>query len=225
MCARTCTEASPASRVAVMCSRSTPMASFRGDDGAEITAQRSFAHFPAMFVRKHERALVIGLGTGTTLGTIAAYPFERIDVAEISPAIVHAAKTYFEGPNLSSLDDSRVSLLLNDGRNVLLLSQARYDLITIELTSVLVRGRRQPLFTRVLRPVQASLVGGRGVAAMGAAPPHSPSGGGDRAADPSHGLRARRAVRFGGAGHPRRIELAARSDDGTVGRAGALARA
>ena len=46
----------------------------------------------------HERALVIGLGTGTTLGTIAAYPWKRIDVAEISPAIVEASRRYFSGP-------------------------------------------------------------------------------------------------------------------------------
>lgn len=109
---------------------------FQGDDGAEITAQRSFAHFPAMFVKQHRRALVIGLGTGTTLGTINAYPFERIDVAEISPAIVTAARTYFSGPNRNSLDDPRVVLEMNDGRNVLLLAREPYDLITIELTSV-----------------------------------------------------------------------------------------
>ncbi len=109
---------------------------FQGDDGDEITAQRSFAHFPAMFVEQHRRALVIGLGTGTTLGTIASYPFERIDVAEISPAIVEAARTYFSGPNRGSLEDSRVRLVLNDGRNVLLLTSEPYDLITIELTSV-----------------------------------------------------------------------------------------
>lgn len=109
---------------------------FQGDDGAEITAQRSFAHFPAMFVKHHHRALVIGLGTGTTLGTIATYPFEHIDLAEISPAIVHAARTYFSGPNLHSFDDPRVTLVLNDGRNVLLLASEPYDLITIELTSV-----------------------------------------------------------------------------------------
>ena len=58
---------------------------FQGDDGPEMPAQRRFAHFPSLFVRSFDRALVIGLGTGTTLGTIAEYPWKRIDVAEISP--------------------------------------------------------------------------------------------------------------------------------------------
>ncbi|XXX73610.1 fused MFS/spermidine synthase [Sorangium sp. So ce134] len=110
---------------------------FQGDDGPEMTAQRRFAHFPSLFVRDARAALVIGLGTGTTTGTIAAYPFERIDVAEISPAIVEASRRFFAGPSLRALDDPRVRLSLNDGRNELLVAaEGRYDLITIELTSV-----------------------------------------------------------------------------------------
>lgn len=109
---------------------------FQGDDGDQMVAQRSFAHFPAMFVRRFDRALVIGLGTGTTLGTIATYPFERIDVAEISPAIVQAATRYFARPNLGALQDPRVNVIVNDGRNLLLVASQPYDLITIELSSV-----------------------------------------------------------------------------------------
>jgi spermidine synthase len=109
---------------------------FQGDNGWEVTAQRSFAHFPALFVKGFDRSLVIGLGTGTTLGTIAGYPFDAIEVAEISPAIVSAAKRFFSGPNRGSLDDRRVTMIMNDGRNHLLITDKRYDLITIELTSV-----------------------------------------------------------------------------------------
>lgn len=109
---------------------------FQGDNGLEMAAQRRFAHFPSLFVTRDERALVIGLGTGTTLGTIAAYPFERIDVAEISPAIVEASRAYYAEQAFHALDDPRVRLLLNDGRNVLLVATEPYDLVTIELTSV-----------------------------------------------------------------------------------------
>ncbi len=110
---------------------------FQGDDGPEMAAQRRFAHFPSMFLRGTERrVLVIGLGTGTTLGTIAAYPWERIEVAEISPAIVDASRKYFSGPLRGSLDDRRTALALEDGRNHLLVSPGGYDLVTMELTSV-----------------------------------------------------------------------------------------
>jgi spermidine synthase len=132
---------------------------FQGDDGPEMPAQRRFAHFPSLFVPRFDRALVIGLGTGTTLGTIAAYPWGRIDVAEISPSIVEASRRYFTPQTLGALTDPRVALDLNDGRNVLLVAQTPYDLVTIELTSVwfagasslysrefyeLVRGRLSP---------------------------------------------------------------------------------
>ncbi len=109
---------------------------FQGDNSFEIVAQRSFAHFPGMFLEGYERALVIGLGTGTTLGSVAAYPFQKIDAVEISPSIAHAARTYFADANRGALDDSRVSLFMNDGRNLLLTSRDRYDLITIEVSSV-----------------------------------------------------------------------------------------
>ena len=82
---------------------------FQGNTGWEMEAQRLFAHYPSMFVERFDRALVIGLGTGTTLGTLAAYPWKQLDVAEISPAIVDAASRYFGVPNRGVLDDPRVA--------------------------------------------------------------------------------------------------------------------
>ncbi len=109
---------------------------FQGNDGWEMKAQRGFAHYPSLFVRRFDRALVIGLGTGTTLGTINSYPWQAIDLVEISPAIIEAARTFFAGPNRGSLDDPRLTLHLADGRNHLLVHPTRYDLISMELSSV-----------------------------------------------------------------------------------------
>lgn len=109
---------------------------FQGNNGWEMNAQRFFAHYPSIFVSNFEHTLVVGLGTGTTLGTMASYPWKSIDVAEISPAIVEAARTYFTGPNRGALDDPRVQLSLEDGRNFLLVSDRAYDLISMELTSI-----------------------------------------------------------------------------------------
>jgi spermidine synthase len=109
---------------------------FQGNDGWEMDAQRLFAHYPSLFVERWDRALVIGLGTGTTLGTLAAYPWQNLDVVEISPAIVQAARRYFLAQNQGALDDPRVNLTLADGRNHLLIVDRRYDLIGIELSSI-----------------------------------------------------------------------------------------
>lgn len=109
---------------------------FQGNNGWEMNAQRFFAHYPSLFVPSFEQTLVIGLGTGTTLGTVATYPWKSIDVVEISPAIVEAARNYFGGPNRGALDDPRVRLSLADGRNFLLVSDRKYDLISMELSSI-----------------------------------------------------------------------------------------
>jgi spermidine synthase len=109
---------------------------FQGNDGWEMKAQRGFAHYPSLFVRRFDRAVVIGLGTGTTLGTIASYPWQHIDVVEISPAIVEAARQFFSGPNRGGIDDPRVTMHLADGRNHLLVHDTKYDLISMELSSV-----------------------------------------------------------------------------------------
>ena len=109
---------------------------FQGDNGFQMTAQYGFAHIPSMFVSRFDRALVIGLGTGTTLGALAAYPFKSIDVAELSPGIVTAARTYFGDINRGVLADPRVRILYEDGRNALLVRNDSYDLISIELSSI-----------------------------------------------------------------------------------------
>lgn len=109
---------------------------FQGNTGWEMNAQRFFAHYPSIFVSRFDRALIIGLGTGTTLGTIAAYPWQKLELVEISPAIVEAAERYFGGVNGGALHDPRLTLHLADGRNFLLVEQRRYDMISMELSSI-----------------------------------------------------------------------------------------
>lgn len=109
---------------------------YQGDDSGQMQAQRGFADVPAMFVSRFDRALVVGLGTGTTLAALSEYPFTRIDLAELSPGIAQAARSFFTSVNRGVLDDPRIRLLQEDGRNLLLVGQDRYDLVTIELTSI-----------------------------------------------------------------------------------------
>ena len=109
---------------------------FQGNTGWEMNAQRFFAHYPSIFVSRFDQALVIGLGTGTTLGTLASYPWKKLEAVEISPAIVEAADRYFSGVNGGALHDPRLSLHIADGRNFLLVQARRYDLISMELSSI-----------------------------------------------------------------------------------------
>ena len=110
---------------------------FQGDDTTEMNAQRGFAHLPMLHTPKLGSALIIGLGTGVTAGELALYPFERIDIAELAPGMVLAARDWFGHVNRNVLkDDKRVRMIVDDGRNHLMLTADRYDLITLEISSI-----------------------------------------------------------------------------------------
>jgi predicted membrane-bound spermidine synthase len=77
-------------------------------------------------------ALVIGLGTGSTAGWLAAVPtMDRVDVVELEPAIVRVARACAP-VNRQVLDDPKVHLAFGDAREALMVSRARYDVIFSE---------------------------------------------------------------------------------------------
>jgi spermidine synthase len=109
---------------------------FQGNDSSEMAAQVGFALVPMMFVSAFDDALVIGLGTGHSAHIIETMGFKSIDVAEIAPGIVQGARQFFPHINGGVVDRPNVHLILEDGRNVLLLRQKQYDLITMEISSL-----------------------------------------------------------------------------------------
>lgn len=73
-------------------------------------------------------SLNIGLGSGSTLQALAAYPTAgRLDVAEISASVARASQGYFAESN--ALNDHRVSLEVEDIAHFLLRGESQYDLI------------------------------------------------------------------------------------------------
>jgi len=103
------------------------------------------------------QALIIGFGTGTTLGTLATYPWKRLDVVEISPAIVEASGRFFSRTNRSVLMDPRVHVTIDDARNHLLVHDGQYDLIGMELSSVWFAGASSLYSSEYYRLVRAHL--------------------------------------------------------------------
>jgi spermidine synthase len=109
---------------------------FQANDAAEARVQIGLAVVPMTHLRHFDEALVVGLGSGHTAAVVAQAGFSRVEVAEISPGIIEAARQCFSHLNGRALDDARVSVVLEDGRNHLALSKRRYDLITLQLTSL-----------------------------------------------------------------------------------------
>ncbi len=136
---------------------------FQGNNWGETTEQARFALIPILFTQNFDRALVIGLGTGHTLRVVSRFPFREIDAVEIAPRIVDAARQWFQDVNDDVFDrDPRVKLSIADGRNFLLLSRARYDLITIEISSIWISGEAD-LYNREFYELCAVHLGERGV--------------------------------------------------------------
>src|SRR5262249_28442526 len=78
------------------------------------------------------RALVIGLGTGSTAGWLAQVPsIDRVDVVEIEPVIGRVAR-FLAPVNQNVLDNPKVHVFYGDAREVLLASKERYDVIFSE---------------------------------------------------------------------------------------------
>ena len=75
-------------------------------------------------------ALVIGLGTGITAGSLLTYPLAQRECAELLPTAVKAA-TLFNG-NLDVTADPQLALHIGDGRHYLLANQQQFDMITLE---------------------------------------------------------------------------------------------
>ena len=117
-------------------------ASAKGDAATQL----SLGHFPMLFHPHADSALVIGLGSGMTLGAVEQYPVRSIDVVELEKRVVEA-NTFFRPFNHQALDDPRVRLLVTDGRQHLTYTDRRYDVIISEPSNPWVAGMSS-LFTR-----------------------------------------------------------------------------
>jgi hypothetical protein len=79
-----------------------------------------------------ESAMVIGLGTGSTAGWLAAVPtIQRVDVLELERSIVKVAEAC-SPVNHQALANPKLHVTIGDGREILLTSKRQYDLIVSE---------------------------------------------------------------------------------------------
>ena len=97
----------------------------------DMPTQLMAGHLPLLLHADAKKVLVIGLGSGVTAGAVARYPVERVDVVEIEPAVVEASR-FFGRLHGGVLEDPRVRTVIADGRNFLLTTRDRYDVIISE---------------------------------------------------------------------------------------------
>lgn len=91
--------------------------------------QRMMGHLPMLFHPNPRSVLNIGLGAGVTYGALGCYDLDRMDVVEIEPAAVDVARIW--APlNHNILNHPLANVIIGDGRNFLLCTTNRYDIIT-----------------------------------------------------------------------------------------------
>ena len=77
-------------------------------------------------------ALVVGLGGGVTAYGVSSIPTVDVEVVELSDEVVRGA-VYLERANQRVVDRANVDIRVDDGRNHLLVTEKRYDVITADV--------------------------------------------------------------------------------------------
>ena len=90
-----------------------------------------YAHVPLLLHPDPHSALVICFGTGNTLGAASLHHLDRLDCAELSREVVKASP-FFKDTNHGVDQSAGVHIIIEDGRNYLLGTDAKYDVITEE---------------------------------------------------------------------------------------------
>jgi spermidine synthase len=91
--------------------------------------QKLQGHLPLLLHQNPKSVLHIGFGSGGTAYSVSRHPVERITIAEISKSIITESANYFQEVNHGVLKDPRVKVEFTDGRNKVLASTEKYDVI------------------------------------------------------------------------------------------------
>jgi spermidine synthase len=107
---------------------------------SDMRTQVLLGHLPFLYKPGARSALVVGLASGITAGSaLLEEGLESLDILEIEPAVVQASH-YFDLHNGRPLDDPRTTMITNDARNHLVLTDRTYDVIINEPSNPWISG-------------------------------------------------------------------------------------
>ncbi len=102
-----------------------------GSNSADMSTQRMLAHVPLLIHPAPRDVCVVGLGTGSTAGSAALHPVERVTVVEIEQAMVDGAR-HFAAENHRVHENPKVEIRVMDGRQFLALHPRAFDVVVSE---------------------------------------------------------------------------------------------
>jgi spermidine synthase len=99
------------------------------DQFEDMLTQRMLGHLPMLFHQGPVKtACVVGLGAGVSAGAIAVHDIEKLTAIELEKGVLVASR-FFADYNDRVLDNPRLDLRIDDGKNFFRLSRARFDVI------------------------------------------------------------------------------------------------
>jgi len=108
---------------------------FMTSEGEEFFYHEALVH-PAGIAHPAPRsALIIGGGDGGAAEELLKHPgIERVVLAELDRAVIDAARTHLPAVHRGALDSARVQLHIGDALHYLHTTDARFDLVLMDLT-------------------------------------------------------------------------------------------
>ncbi|HWX23018.1 MAG TPA: fused MFS/spermidine synthase [Candidatus Binatia bacterium] len=114
---------------------------------ALATETKLMAHLPLLFTKEPKEALIICFGMGTTLRSASMYPQLHVTAVELVPEVFQTFRFYHSDAE-TVLKEPNVTTVAADGRNYVLLSEKKYDLITIDPAPPIFSAGTVNLYTR-----------------------------------------------------------------------------
>lgn len=109
-------------------------------------SHRVIAHLPLLLHPNPKRALVVGFGMGLTSHSITQHGVQ-VDAIELSKGVINAAQTHFKHINENIFENRLFNYKLNDGRNHILMTQTKYDMISTGIIHPLVSAGSSNIYT------------------------------------------------------------------------------
>jgi predicted membrane-bound spermidine synthase/tetratricopeptide (TPR) repeat protein len=119
----------------ILTANGKPEASTSGD----LPTQILLGQIPFLLKPEARNALVVGLGSGITAGSVLRHPLARLDVVEISPEVVEGSR-FFASHNYEALKDPRLRLHVEDAKTFLKVTPQRYDIVISEPSNPWIAG-------------------------------------------------------------------------------------
>ena len=101
--------------------------------GKEKGHQIMAAHVPMLLHQNPRKILSIGVGVGQTASRFLYYDMQQLDCVEIEKELFAILRKHFDS---EWMDDKRVRLIIEDGRNFVSHTNDTYDVISIEIGQI-----------------------------------------------------------------------------------------